>query len=50
MTRPATGISQYATNIDGLFLCGAGAHPGGNIMGLAGKNAAEEIIRQGVLA
>jgi len=50
MTRPVTGISQYATHIEGLFLCGAGSHPGGNVMGLPGKNAADEIIRQGVLA
>ena len=50
MTRPATGISQYQTGIDGLYLCGAGSHPGGGLMGLAGKNSAQEIIRQGELA
>ena len=50
MTRPATGISQYRTGIDGLYLCGAGSHPGGGLMGLAGKNSAQEIIRQGELA
>jgi phytoene dehydrogenase-like protein len=50
MTRPATGISQYKTAIEGLYLCGAGSHPGGGLMGLAGKNSAEEIIRQGAKA
>lgn len=47
MTRPAHGATQYRTPIDGLYLCGAGSHPGGGLMGLAGKNAAQEIIRLG---
>ena len=46
MMRPFPGATQYATPIDGLYLCGAGAHPGGGLMGLAGKNAAQEIIRR----
>lgn len=41
--RPVPGWAQYRTPIDGLYLCGAGAHPGGG--GLSGRNAAEEIIR-----
>jgi phytoene dehydrogenase-like protein len=45
MMRPFPGASQYATGLDGLYLCGAGAHPGGGVMGLAGRNAAREIIR-----
>jgi len=44
--RPAPGATQYATPLDGLFLCGAGAHPGGGVMGLAGRNAAREICRR----
>jgi phytoene dehydrogenase-like protein len=44
MMRPVPGASQYATPVDGLYLCGAGAHPGGGVMGLAGRNAAQEII------
>ncbi|MCZ6460144.1 MAG: NAD(P)/FAD-dependent oxidoreductase, partial [Gammaproteobacteria bacterium] len=44
MMRPVPGATQYATPIDGLYLCGAGAHPGGGVMGLAGKNAAHEIL------
>ena len=44
MTRPVPGAAQYTTPIDGLFLCGAGAHPGGGVMGAAGRNAANELI------
>ena len=50
MMRPFPGASQYATSVSGLFLCGAGAHPGGGVMGLAGKNAAKEIIKWGKAA
>jgi phytoene dehydrogenase-like protein len=46
MMRPMPGATQYATPVDGLYLCGAGAHPGGGVMGLAGRNAAREVIRQ----
>lgn len=44
MMRPVHGTAQYATPIDGLYLCGAGAHPGGGVMGAAGHNAARTII------
>ena len=47
MMRPFPGATQYATSIDGLFLCGAGSHPGGGVMGFAGRNAAKEIINRG---
>jgi phytoene dehydrogenase-like protein len=47
MMRPFPGATQYGTTIDGLYLCGAGAHPGGGVMGLAGRNAAREILRRG---
>ena len=50
MMRPFHGANQYATPVDGLFLCGAGAHPGGGLMGLAGRNAAREIIKRGAVA
>ena len=46
MMRPVPGATQYATPVDGLYLCGAGTHPGGGVMGLAGKNAAREIVRE----
>jgi len=47
MMRPFIGATQYATDVNGLFLCGAGCHPGGGVMGLAGRNAANEIIKRG---
>jgi len=47
MMRPFPGATQYGTPVDGLFLCGAGSHPGGGVMGLAGRNAAKEIIKRG---
>ncbi len=46
LMRPMPGAHQYATPIPGLYLCGAGAHPGGGIMGLAGRNAAQAVIKQ----
>ena len=47
MLRPIVLWSQYAMPPEGLWLCGAGAHPGGGVMGLAGANCAAEILRQG---
>jgi phytoene dehydrogenase-like protein len=43
--RPAAGYGSYRTPVEGLYLCGAGAHPGGGVWGLAGRNAAREILR-----
>jgi phytoene dehydrogenase-like protein len=43
--RPIAGWAQYRTPIAGLFLCGAGTHPGGGITGGPGQNAAREILR-----
>lgn len=43
MLRPVPGSAQYASPIESLYLCGAGSHPGGGVMGLAGRNAAREI-------
>ena len=45
MMRPTYGAAQYSTPIRGLYLCGAGSHPGGDLMGAAGHNAAREILR-----
>ncbi len=50
MMRPFPGSTQYQTALPGLYLCGAGAHPGGSLMGLPGKNAAIELLKQGDLA
>ena len=46
MVRPVPGAAQYHTPVPGLFLCGAGCHPGGGVMGLAGRNAARQLIRE----
>ncbi len=43
--RPLAGYAQYATPISGLYLCGAAAHPGGGVMGAAGRNAARAVLR-----
>ncbi|MCU0870932.1 MAG: NAD(P)/FAD-dependent oxidoreductase [Pirellulaceae bacterium] len=45
--RPVAGWADYRTPIQGLYLCGAAAHPGGGVIGACGKNAAEEILRDG---
>ena len=42
--RPAPGYARYRTPIEGLYLCGAAAHPGGGVMGTPGLNAAREIL------
>jgi phytoene dehydrogenase-like protein len=41
--RPVPGAAQYETPLPGLYLCGAGCHPGGGVMGTAGRNAARRI-------
>jgi phytoene dehydrogenase-like protein len=46
MVRPVPGATQYRSPLPGLFLCGAGCHPGGGVMGLAGRNAAQALIRE----
>lgn len=43
--RPFSGWSQYRTPIQGLYLCGSSCHPGGNITGAPGYNAAQMIAR-----
>lgn len=42
--RPVSGWSQYRTPITGLYLCGAGAHPGGGVTGAPGHNAAKQVL------
>ncbi len=42
--RPVSGWSQYRTPIAGLYLCGAGAHPGGGVTGAPGHNAAQQAL------
>ena len=43
--RPIIGWAQYRTPLRGLYLCGAGTHPGGGVTGAPGANAAREIIK-----
>jgi phytoene dehydrogenase-like protein len=45
MNRPTYGASQYKSPMPGFYICGAGAHPGGGIMGVAGNNAANEVLK-----
>lgn len=44
MLRPVPGLAQYKTPVGGLYLCGAGSHPGGGVMGAAGRNAAAAVL------
>jgi phytoene dehydrogenase-like protein len=43
--RPIPGASRYRAPIEGLWLCGSGAHPGGGVTGVPGANAAREMLR-----
>jgi phytoene dehydrogenase-like protein len=43
--RPVIGYAQYRTPIKGLYLCGAGTHPGGGVTGAPGANASREILK-----
>ena len=42
--RPVPGWARYATPVPGLYLCGAGAHPGGGVTGAPGYNAAHRVL------
>ena len=44
MVRPVPGAAQHATPVPGLYLCGAGCHPGGGVIGTAGLNAARQVL------
>jgi phytoene dehydrogenase-like protein len=43
--RPLLGLGDYRSSVKGLFLCGSGAHPGGGVTGLPGRNCAQEMLR-----
>lgn len=47
MMRPTYEVGQYKTPVRGLYLCGAGSHPGGGITGGPGHNAAHYILANG---
>jgi phytoene dehydrogenase-like protein len=42
--RPVAGWAGYRTPIEGLYLCGSAAHPGGGVLGAPGRNAARVIL------
>jgi phytoene dehydrogenase-like protein len=46
MVRPLPGTAQYRAPVAGLYLCGAACHPGGGVMGLAGRNAARQLLSE----
>jgi phytoene dehydrogenase-like protein len=46
MLRPVPGAAHYETPVDGLFLCGASCHPGGGVMGTAGRLAAQAVLEK----
>ncbi len=43
--RPAAGYARHRTPVQGLYLCGSGAHPGGGVSGLPGHHAAKIIAK-----
>jgi phytoene dehydrogenase-like protein len=43
--RPLPGWANYSTPLTGLYLCGAGTHPGGEVTGAPGHNAAHAILK-----
>ena len=43
--RPVRGWADYRTPVEGLWLCGAGTHPGGGVTGANGRNCAREVLR-----
>lgn len=43
--RPVPGFADYRMPVKGLYLCGAGAHPGGGVSGNPGRNSAREMIK-----
>ena len=43
--RPIPGHAAYKMPVQGVYLCGSGAHPGGGVSGLPGHNAANAILR-----
>lgn len=44
--RPVRGWADYRTPIEGLWLCGAGTHPGGGVTGANGRNCAREVLKE----
>jgi phytoene dehydrogenase-like protein len=45
VARPLLGFGRYRTPVRGLYLCGAGTHPGGGVTGAPGANGARAMLR-----
>jgi phytoene dehydrogenase-like protein len=45
--RPVLGHGNYRGPVRGLYMCGAGTHPGGGVTGAPGHNCAQEVLRDG---
>ena len=45
--RSVPGYADYRTPVQDLFLCGSGTHPGGGVMAVPGRNAAQAILKDG---
>jgi phytoene dehydrogenase-like protein len=43
--RPVRGYADYRTSVGGLYLCGAGTHPGDGVSGANGRNCARSVIK-----
>ena len=43
--RPVLGYADYRSPIAGLYMCGAGTHPGGGVSGMPGHNAAHAVMQ-----
>ncbi|KAK3590561.1 hypothetical protein CHS0354_008491 [Potamilus streckersoni] len=49
LNRPTTVLSNYRSPVRGLYLCGSGAHPGGGVMGAAGRLASQAVLEDSKL-
>ncbi len=47
--RPVNQMAHYRFGVPGLYLCGAAAHPGGDVTGVPGRNSAMQLLKDGVL-
>ena len=47
--RPVLGHGSYRGPVRGLYMCGAGTHPGGGVTGAPGHNAARAVLKDGAL-
>ena len=45
LLRPVRGAAGYRSPVRGLYLCGAGTHPGGGVTGANGRNCARVVVR-----